>query len=99
VKGEIDNVLRRLELASLTTLRPRPLGGDRTESRFGERLALPAARPLRTLIPRQLRSVSDIDVAATMVLAARAAFPPAIVAAVDMHGAAGRIDAHPPANR
>jgi uncharacterized protein YbjT (DUF2867 family) len=97
VKGEIEDALRRLQLPSLTILRPSLLDGERIESRLGERFALRASRPLGMLIPRKLRPVRAVDVAAAMLLAARASVPPSIVPSEDMHGAAERIDRHPSA--
>lgn len=91
VKGETEQALRALGLASLVILRPSLLDGERVERRAGERLALLVARPIRTLIPKALRPVRAADVAASMLLAARAEAPPAIVASAEMHGAAERI--------
>lgn len=57
VKGETEQALRALGLASLVILRPSLLDGERVERRAGERLALLVARPIRTLIPKDRKSV------------------------------------------
>jgi uncharacterized protein YbjT (DUF2867 family) len=93
VKGEAESVLRALGLASLVILRPSLLDGDRKEFRLGERLTLAALRPARALFPRSMRPVRDVDVAATMLEAARAERVPEVILSAAMHGSAQRLAA------
>jgi uncharacterized protein YbjT (DUF2867 family) len=88
VKGEIERAVRAEGPASVTILQPSLLDGERAQSRPGEQLALRIARPLRALIPRTWRPVAARDVAAAMLLAARADPAPALIASAAMHGAA-----------
>jgi uncharacterized protein YbjT (DUF2867 family) len=87
VKGEMERDLRKLDLRSLTLLRPSLLDGSRPEFRPGEWLALAATRPLRRLIPAGVRPISATDVAQTMIDAARAAAAPEIIESAAMQGA------------
>ncbi len=87
VKGETESGLRALGLRSLVIARPSLLDGDRADGRPGEKIALSAARALRFLIPRSLQPVRDVDVAASLLLAARAPHPPPGIASSAMHGA------------
>lgn len=93
VKGEAELALRGLGLASVVILQPSLLDGERKEFRLGERLTLAALRPVRALFPRSVRPVLDIDVAATMLQAARAEGPQPVIASAQMHGAAARVGA------
>jgi uncharacterized protein YbjT (DUF2867 family) len=93
VKGEAEQALRALGLASLVILQPSLLDGSRKEFRLGERLTLAALRPVRGLFPRSVRPVRDVDVAATMLEAARADTSPGMIASAAMHGAANRLAA------
>jgi uncharacterized protein YbjT (DUF2867 family) len=89
VKGETERDLAALGLASLVILRPSLLAGDRAEFRAGERLALLATRPMRALLPAAIRPVAAADVAQSMLDAALAAAPPAVLDSAAMQGAAG----------
>jgi uncharacterized protein YbjT (DUF2867 family) len=89
VKGETERDLAALGLRSLVVVRPSLLAGERTEFRFGERLALLVARPLRMLIPARVRPVAAADVAQAMLDAALADAPPSIIESAAMQGAAG----------
>lgn len=87
VKGEMEDALRALTLP-VVVLRPSLLAGSRDEFRFGERIALALASPLRGLIPASVRPVQAADVAASMLQAARHAAPPPLLESARMHGAA-----------
>lgn len=87
-KGEIERAVRAEGPAAVTILQPSLLDGERAQSRSGEQLALRITRPLRGLIPRAWRPVAARDVAAAMLLAARADPAPTLIASAAMHGAA-----------
>lgn len=95
VKGETEQALGALGLPSLVVLRPSLLDGERTEVRPGERLALKLTRPLRAILPRSVRPVRDIDVAATMLEAARADRAPLLIESAQMHDVAARLGRTP----
>jgi uncharacterized protein YbjT (DUF2867 family) len=88
VKGEAEQALGALGLPSLVVLRPSLLDGERKDVRPGERVALTLTRPVRRLLPRSVRPVLDVDVAATMLAAARADRAPLLVESAQMHDAA-----------
>ena len=70
VKGQTEAELRRLELPSLTILRPGLLMGDRTESRPAERLAIGLTRALSAAIPDAVlsRFATDVEILARVML-------------------------------
>lgn len=88
VKGETERDLAALGLGSLVIVRPSLLAGDREEFRPGERLALIATRPLRALLPAAVRPIAAADVAQSMLDAALADAPPAVIDSASMQGAA-----------
>lgn len=92
VKGEAERAVRAEGPASVVILQPSLLDGTRAQSRPGEQLALRITRPLRGLIPRAWRPVAARDVAASMLLAARADAPQAVIASRAMHGAFALIE-------
>ena len=89
VKGETERDLAALGLASLVIVRPSLLAGDREEFRLRERLALFATRPLRALLPARVRPIAAADVAQSMLNAALADAPAAVIDSAAMQGAAG----------
>lgn len=91
VKGEAEQALGDLGLPSLVVLRPGLLDGERTEVRTGERLTLLLLRPIRGLLPRSVRPVRDVDVAAAMLAAAREERAPLLIQSGQMQGAAARL--------
>jgi uncharacterized protein YbjT (DUF2867 family) len=91
VKGDAEQALGALGLPSLVVLRPSLLDGERTEVRPGERLTLKLTRPIRALLPKAVRPVRDVDVAATMLSAARADRAPLLIESAQMHGAVARL--------
>lgn len=91
VKGEAEQALGTLGLPSLVVLRPSLLDGERKEVRPGERVALKLTRPIRRLLPRSVRPVLDVDVAATMLAAARADRAPLLIESAQMHDAAAQL--------
>ena len=91
VKGEAEQALGALGVPSLVVLRPSLLDGERREVRPGERVALTLTRPVRRLLPRFVRPVLDVDVAATMLLSARADRAPLLIESAQMHDAAMKL--------
>lgn len=89
MKGETERDLAALGLSSLVIVRPSLLSGDREEFRLGERLALIATRPLRALLPAGVRPIVAADVAQSMLNAALADAPAAVIDSSAMQGAAG----------
>jgi uncharacterized protein YbjT (DUF2867 family) len=91
VKGDAEQALGALGLPSLVVLRPSLIDGERSGFRPGEQLALKLLRPMRAILPRSLRPVRDIDVAATMLAAARFDRAPLLIESAQMHEAAARL--------
>lgn len=71
VKGELESAVAALGFPTAIAFRPSLLAGERTESRFGERLALAVLGPLRVFVPRKYRPVADVAVARAMVAYAK----------------------------
>jgi uncharacterized protein YbjT (DUF2867 family) len=92
VKGDAEQALGALGLPSLVVLRPSLLDGERVEVRPGERLALKFTRPIRGWLPKSVRPVRDIDVAATMLEAARADRAPLLIESGQMQDSAARLE-------
>ncbi len=74
-KGEMEAALRSVGFPSLTILRPSFIGGDRTERRPFEALALRLFSALPFLLPRRYRVVPADRIARTLLSAALAARP------------------------
>jgi uncharacterized protein YbjT (DUF2867 family) len=66
-KGKIERDIEAIGFASLTIVRPGLLGGERSESRTGERIGLFVARALEPLLPRKWRISEATRVAAALV--------------------------------
>lgn len=88
VKGETEDDLRAVAGSSLVLLRPSLLDGPRSERRWGESLALAMTRPVRTWLPASLRPVAVEDVAQSMIAAALADKPTAVLESAALQGAA-----------
>ena len=71
VKGELESAVAVLGYGAAIAFRPSLLAGDRVEQRTGERIALAVMQPLRRLVPRKYRPVSDVAVARAMVAFAK----------------------------
>jgi uncharacterized protein YbjT (DUF2867 family) len=65
-KGETEDALRALAFPSLTVLRPSLIGGERTERRRFEALALRVFTLLAPLVPRRYRIVPADRIAQTL---------------------------------
>ncbi len=66
VKGDMETVVRALDFASLTIVRPSLLVGERGAPRLGERIGVAISRPLGPLIPRNYRPIPADAVARAM---------------------------------
>ncbi len=78
VKGELEQSLRAMKnpgYPSLTLVRPGLIGGERSEHRRGESLAIMATRLLSPVLPRRYRLVPAERIAHHLVEAALAAVP------------------------
>ena len=75
VKGELEQDLARVGLRSLTYVRPGLIGGDRQESRAGERVGLAVLGLLGPVLPRRYRINPAERIAAALLHAAMAARP------------------------
>jgi uncharacterized protein YbjT (DUF2867 family) len=71
VKGELESAVAALKYNAAIAFRPSLLAGERSERRSGERLALAVLQPLRWLVPRQYRPVTDAAVAGAMIAFAK----------------------------
>ncbi len=90
VKGETESDLRAVAGSRLVLVRPSLLDGPRTESRWSETFALALTRPVRTWLPATFRPVGVEDVAQSMIDAALAGAPPAVLESAALQGAAKR---------
>ena len=93
VKGRMEADLRALGLRGLIVFRPSLLDADRAERRPAEQLSVHVLRPLKRLVPAAWRPVTPADVAAAMLLAARAEPGDAVIESAQMQGAAARLHA------
>lgn len=75
VKGELERDLATLGFDSLTLVRPGLIGGERTEVRRGERLALKVLGVLGPVLPRAWRINPAAEIAKALVEAALAPQP------------------------
>jgi uncharacterized protein YbjT (DUF2867 family) len=91
VKGEVEQAIKQLHLASLTIVRPSLLLGERTEFRLGERLITMAFRPFSFLFSGPLLKYRPIHariVATAMWQAARNPQPEVrVIESDEMHKA------------
>jgi uncharacterized protein YbjT (DUF2867 family) len=71
VKGEFEIAAAVLGFPATIAFRPSLLAGERSEHRFGERIALAVMQPVRWLLPRKYRPVADVAVARAMVAYAK----------------------------
>lgn len=75
VKGELEQALGGVGFTSLTLVRPGLIGGERKESRPGERAAISAVRALGPLLPRRFRLNPAENIARSLLQAAVRAEP------------------------
>ncbi len=75
VKGELEQALAGVGFSSLTYVRPGLIGGERRESRPGERLAVGVVSALGGLLPRRFRLNPAETIAKALLDAAARAAP------------------------
>ena len=75
VKGEVEDALREVGFPSLTILRPALIGGDRSEFRPGEFIAMRLLRLGQQVLPRRYRIVPHERIARALLEAAITAAP------------------------
>jgi len=72
VKGEMENELRRLDLAALHIFHPSILDGPRSENRTGERIGLAVMKFLKPLLPVNSRPMPSAMLAKALLATAAA---------------------------
>ncbi len=75
LKGEVEDKLREMKIASVSVFRPSMLLGKRKEFRFGEEVAKAISAPLSFLFPSKYKPVKADIVARAMIAAAKKATP------------------------
>jgi uncharacterized protein YbjT (DUF2867 family) len=75
VKGEVEDALREIGFPSLTIVRPALIGGDRSEFRPGEFIAMRLLRLVQQVLPRRYRIVPHERIARALLEAAITAAP------------------------
>ncbi|KFG70571.1 NAD-dependent dehydratase [Microvirga sp. BSC39] len=75
VKGEVEDALREIGFPSLTIVRPALIGGDRSEFRPGEFIAMRLLRLAQQVLPRRYHIVPHERIAKALLEAAITAAP------------------------
>ncbi len=75
VKGEVEDALREIGFPSLTIVRPALIGGDRSEFRPAEFIAMRLLRLAQLVLPRRYRVVPHERIARALLEAAITAAP------------------------
>lgn len=70
VKGELETDLAALNFPSLTLVRPALIGGERSEQRLGEHMAMKALELFSPLVPKSLRINPSSKIAQALLNAA-----------------------------
>src|SRR6185369_14667668 len=71
LKGEVEDILRKVGIESTYIMRPSMLLGKRNEFRFGERIAIPLIKKIAFLLPSRYKPIQARDVARAMLAAAK----------------------------
>jgi len=71
LKGEVEDAIKEVGIASVHIMQPSMLMGDRKESRLGEKIANTIMPPLSFLIPSKYRAIDAKKVAEAMLRAAK----------------------------
>jgi uncharacterized protein YbjT (DUF2867 family) len=71
LKGEVEDIVRKVGLESTYIMRPSVLLGKRNEFRFGERLTIPLMKKISFLLPSKYKPIEARDVAKAMLAAAK----------------------------
>lgn len=75
LKGEVEDKIREMKIASVSVFRPSMLLGKRQEFRFGELVAKSISEPLSFLFPSKYKPVKAENVARAMISASKKAAP------------------------
>ena len=75
LKGEVEDKLRELKIASVSVFRPSMLLGKRKEFRFSEEVAKAISAPLTFLFPSKYKPVKAENVARAMIAASKKGIP------------------------
>jgi len=71
LKGEVEDILRKVGIESTYIMRPSMLLGKRNEFRFGERIVIPLIKKIAFLLPSRYKPIEARDVARAMLAAAK----------------------------
>ena len=71
LKGEVEDLLKKVGIESTYIMRPSMLLGKRNEFRFGERIAIPLIKKIAFLLPSRYKPIQARDVARAMLAAAK----------------------------
>ena len=71
LKGEVEDIVRKVGLESTHIMRPSILLGKRNEFRFGERITIPLVKKISFLLPSKYKPIEARDVAKAMLAAAK----------------------------
>ena len=71
LKGEVEDILKKVGLESTYLMRPSILLGPRNEFRFGERITIPLMKKISFLLPSKYKPIEARDVARAMLAAAK----------------------------
>ncbi|HEV8507850.1 MAG TPA: NAD(P)H-binding protein [Chitinophagaceae bacterium] len=71
LKGEVEDIVRKVGLESTYIMRPSVLLGKRNEFRFGERITIPLMKKISFLLPSKYKPIEASDVAKAMLAAAK----------------------------
>jgi uncharacterized protein YbjT (DUF2867 family) len=71
LKGEVEDIVKKVGIESTYIMRPSMLLGKRNEFRFGERIATPLIKKIAFLLPSKYKPIEARDVAKAMLAAAK----------------------------
>src|SRR6476660_6685232 len=71
LKGEVEDILKKVGIESTYIMRPSMLLGKRKEFRFAERIAIPLIKKIAFLLPSRYKPIEARDVARAMLAAAK----------------------------
>ncbi len=71
LKGDVEDIVRKVGLESTYIMRPSMLLGKRNEFRFGERITTPVMKKISFLLPSKYKPIEARDVAKAMLAAAK----------------------------
>jgi uncharacterized protein YbjT (DUF2867 family) len=71
LKGEVEDIIKKVGIESTYIMRPSILLGKRNEFRFGERVTIPLMKKIAFLLPSKYKPIEARDVAKAMLAAAK----------------------------